>query len=111
VRFLFRHRRLDQLIEGTPTILIDQGQVNNRGLAKELLSRADLNILLHRQGYDGVHEVERCVLEPGGTFYIQRKGVPEDDRQRAEIIDRLEDLKRQMEALRRQSPLGDAPHV
>src|SRR4051794_13771377 len=26
VRFLFKHRRLDQLLEGTPTVLIDRGR-------------------------------------------------------------------------------------
>src|SRR5579871_5461980 len=29
VRFLFRHRRLDQLLEGRPTILIDKGRVRS----------------------------------------------------------------------------------
>src|SRR3954463_2958086 len=27
IRFLFRHRRLDQLLEGTPTLLIEHGRV------------------------------------------------------------------------------------
>src|SRR3954463_8843453 len=27
VRFLFRHRRLDQLLEGNPTVLVDHGKV------------------------------------------------------------------------------------
>jgi uncharacterized membrane protein YcaP (DUF421 family) len=73
VRFLFRHRRLDQLFEGKPTTLIDCGRIQKAGLAKELLTRAELMTVLHRQGFDSVDEVERCVLEPGGTFYVQRK--------------------------------------
>ena len=31
VRFLFRHRRLDQLLEGKPTVLIEHGRVVARG--------------------------------------------------------------------------------
>ena len=111
VRYLFRHRRLDEIMEGSATTLIEHGHVNRRALARELLSRADLNILLHRQGYQTVDEVERCVLEPGGTCFIQRKGIPEDDRQRAAIIDRLDDLKREMDALRQQLAAGRQPNV
>src|SRR4030095_3455636 len=36
VRFLFRHRRLDQIVEGSPTVLIDNGRINYRAVAKEL---------------------------------------------------------------------------
>src|SRR5690349_23580601 len=42
VRFLFRHRRLDQLFEGKPTTLIQHGKILKPALAKELLTRAEL---------------------------------------------------------------------
>src|SRR5450631_4729188 len=38
VRFLFRHRRLDEILEGNPTVLIEHGNVRKDGLAKELLT-------------------------------------------------------------------------
>src|SRR5512147_2164207 len=38
VRFLFRHRRLDQLIEGRPATLIDKGKILHKELARELLT-------------------------------------------------------------------------
>src|SRR5580700_3230472 len=34
VRFLFRHRRLDQLFEGKPTVLIAEGKIVKHSLAK-----------------------------------------------------------------------------
>ncbi|MFZ0934977.1 MAG: YetF domain-containing protein [Bryobacteraceae bacterium] len=92
VRFLFRHRRLDQLFEGKPTTLVDCGKVVKGALAKELLSHAELMTVLHRQGFDGLNDVERCVLEPGGTFYIQRKSPPADELQHAELVGRLDQL-------------------
>ena len=73
IRFLFRHRRLDELFEGKPTVLVDDGKILQHALARELLTRAELITVLHRQGFDSLDEVHRCVLEPGGTFYIQRK--------------------------------------
>src|SRR3954449_2717871 len=43
VRFLFKHRRLDQWVEGTPTLLIDRGRVVAKNLARELLTEAELS--------------------------------------------------------------------
>src|ERR1700686_2513768 len=48
VRFLFRHRRLDEILEGKPTVLIEHGCVKNDALAKELLTTAELMTVLHR---------------------------------------------------------------
>jgi uncharacterized membrane protein YcaP (DUF421 family) len=90
VRFLFRHRRLDQIFEGKPTTLIEGGHVLDRELAKELLTRAELLTVLHRQGFDGPEDVERCILEPGGTFFIQRKLPPTDQLQHEEVMARLD---------------------
>ena len=42
VRFLFKHRRLDQLVEGKSTTLIDRGKIQHKNLAKELLSHSEL---------------------------------------------------------------------
>ncbi|MGA2275649.1 MAG: YetF domain-containing protein [Bryobacteraceae bacterium] len=99
VRFLFRHRRLDELFEGKPTTLLEHGRIVDAALARELLTRAELVTVLHRQGFDGVADVERCVLEPGGTFYIQRKSPPADEVQHAEVIGRLNDLSGKLDRL------------
>jgi uncharacterized membrane protein YcaP (DUF421 family) len=96
VRFLFRHRRLDQLFEGKPTVLIDKGRVDRKALARELLTRSELMTVLHRQGFDAVDEVDRCVLEPGGTFSILRKVPPAEELKHAEVMRRLEAIDRQL---------------
>src|SRR5215472_3955665 len=49
VRFLFRHRRLDQIFEGKPTVLIDHGRIIRKNLARELLAHSELMAVLHRQ--------------------------------------------------------------
>src|ERR1700760_169533 len=41
VRFLFKHRRLDQWIEGKPTVLIKDGKIRPHALARELLSLSE----------------------------------------------------------------------
>jgi len=99
VRFLFRHRRLDQIVEGKSTTLIDRGKVLQKNLAKELLSHSELLTVLHRQGFDDVAEVEQCVLEPSGTFAVKRKVPAQDDIQYAELIRRLEIIDTRLSAL------------
>jgi uncharacterized membrane protein YcaP (DUF421 family) len=99
VRFLFRHRRLDQLFEGKPTVLVENGHIVKRALAKELLTRAELMTVFHRQGFDSLADVERCILEPGGTFYIQRKVPAVDEVQHAEVMLRLNEIQSRLDRL------------
>jgi len=112
VRFLFRHRRLDQMLEGKPTTLIDQGKILKDALSRELLTRSELMTVLHRQGFDTLAEVERCVLEPGGTFHIQRKNPPAESLQHQEMMQGLKELKWKVDLiLAQQQPrgTGDGP--
>lgn len=99
VRFLFRHRRLDQIFEGDPAVLIESGNVMKRALGKELLTQSELLTVLHRQGFDSVDEVERCVLEPGGTFFIQRKLPATDTLQHDQVMKELNFLKAKLDLL------------
>ena len=53
VRFLFRHRRLDQIFEGTPDHADRARQASRaEALAQELLTTSELMTVLHRQGFD-----------------------------------------------------------
>jgi uncharacterized membrane protein YcaP (DUF421 family) len=97
VRFLFRHRRFDQILEGSPTVLIEDGRLRPKGLAEELLTESELLTVAHRQGFGSIAEIEKCVLEPGGTFFIQGKIPRVSDRQHSELIHRLERLERLLE--------------
>lgn len=99
VRFLFRHRRLDQVFEGKPTVLIEHGHLDKKALASELLTKSELVTVLHRQGFDSLAEVERCVLEPGGTFYIQRKLPSNDALEHEAVMRALGDLNSKVDAL------------
>ena len=109
VRFLFRHRRLDQMFEGKPAVLIEKGHISRKALAKELLTHSELITVLHRQGFENVEEVERCILEPGGTFYIHRKSPPADEVAHAEVMKRLDELGRKLDALLQQKADASPP--
>jgi uncharacterized membrane protein YcaP (DUF421 family) len=101
VRFMFRHRRLDQLLEGTPTKLIENGRVREEGLARELLTRGELLAVAHRQGFRRLGDIKTCVLEPGGSFYIEGHTPPREERRHEELLARIDQLCRQMEELKK----------
>jgi len=101
VRFLFKHRRLDQLFEGTPTVLIENGKLISRSLSKELLTESELLTVAHRQGFTSLAEIEHCVLEPGGTFFIKSKTPSLDERRHAELMKTLDQLRSQIAELKR----------
>ena len=92
VRFLFRHRRLDEMLEGQPTLLIEHGKVKKNALAKELLTTAELMTVLHRQGFESVQDVEHCILEPGGTFDVKGIDPPAAKKAHDELMVALQDL-------------------
>jgi uncharacterized membrane protein YcaP (DUF421 family) len=101
IRFLFRHRRLDQIIEGRPTVLVKDGVLRRRAMAKELITRAELLSIAHRQGFDSLDEVDSCVLEPGGTFVMIGKEPRLAQRHHQELLGRIDGLARRLEELAR----------
>jgi uncharacterized membrane protein YcaP (DUF421 family) len=100
VRFVFKHRRLDQLIEGTPTVLIENGRLDESALAKELLTKSELEVVAHRQGFSGLDELEEAIIEPGGTFFLKAKTPGRGEVEHKEVLERLDALSRQIAELR-----------
>ncbi len=99
VRFLFKHRRLDQMIEGKPSVLIQDGKVQPEALARELLSLSELESIVHRQGFASIDEVKSCVLLTGGTFSVEGVVPPRSLTQHAEVLARLDALARKVDGL------------
>jgi len=99
VRFLFGHRRLDQIVEGKSAVLVKEGHICKDQLAKELITVAELQTVVRRQGLEGIHEVETCVLEPGGGFVIKRKCPSDEDVKHAELVGGIEALRSQLQRL------------
>src|SRR5271155_4276213 len=66
---LYRLPKFDKVVEGSATVLISRGEVDWAAMKREALTELELKSVLHKQGIDDVAEVEKCVLEPNGTFY------------------------------------------
>jgi uncharacterized membrane protein YcaP (DUF421 family) len=92
VRFLFKHEKLDRLVEGDATVLIEGGKIKHDRLKKELITMTELESAAHKQGFGSLDEVDRAELEPGGTFaFIGKKPGPEAQRH-AELVTKLDQL-------------------
>jgi uncharacterized membrane protein YcaP (DUF421 family) len=104
VRFLYDHRKLDQLVEGKADVLIENGKVHTEHLKRELITMQQLSAAARKQGFDDLSEVQQCVLEPGGTLtFIARKPDTEDVRHR-ELLNRFEMLTEELARLRKGQP-------
>jgi uncharacterized membrane protein YcaP (DUF421 family) len=101
VRFLFKRRRIDQILEGSPTVLIEAGKIRRQGLAKELLSESELMAVCHRQGFSHPDEVQTCVLEPGGVFFLKGKEPSKEENFQKEVFRRLDALSRRLDQMKK----------
>jgi uncharacterized membrane protein YcaP (DUF421 family) len=100
VRYLYGHDRLEHLVEGDPDVLIDAGVVQLDRLKKELITLSELQSSAHKQGFATLDEVDRAILEPGGTIcFFGKRPTPETARH-DELLARLDQITAQLAALR-----------
>jgi len=100
VRTLYSHSQLERLVEGDEDVLIEKGKVRKGRLKDELITLADLEAAAHRQGFANLSEVDRAILEPGGTVcFFAKQPVPEELRHR-EVMERWERLAQELAQLR-----------
>jgi uncharacterized membrane protein YcaP (DUF421 family) len=104
VRLLFRHQKLNEALEGSETVLVRRGQVDQEALKKETLTEVELLSAIHKQGLNGFSEVEKCVLEPNGTFYIEAMKPSAGEVQVAALEKAIERLTLEVQGMRAQLP-------
>jgi uncharacterized membrane protein YcaP (DUF421 family) len=102
VRVLFRSPRLTRTLEGRSAVLVREGQLDQRAMERESLTREELLSVIHKQGFEDFHQVRKCELEPNGTFYVEAFEPSVDDRRHAELLSRLGAMAREIAALRPQ---------
>jgi uncharacterized membrane protein YcaP (DUF421 family) len=64
---------LGRLLQGSPTVLIRNGQYREKVLRREGLSRAEVDAALRRQNADGPQQVAQATLNPGGVLLVDLK--------------------------------------
>jgi uncharacterized membrane protein YcaP (DUF421 family) len=104
VRFLFTHDKLDRIVEGEPDVLVERGVVQEDHLRRELLTKNELEVAAHRQGFDDLSEIERAEIEPGGSIFFMPKKPTPDEREQTELLRRLDSISEQISELKARLP-------
>jgi len=108
VRFLYKHKKLDQIVEGKADILIEGGKIHPDRLKKELITMAQLEAAARKQGFGSLAEVDQCILEPGGTLSFIGKKPDADVTRHLELLSRIDQLKQELALLHATRPPSPA---
>ncbi len=71
-------------------------------MKREALTDLELKSVLHKQGLNSYAEVEKCVLEPNGTFYVEAMKPNRGDMDRADILKAVRALTDEVQSLKAQ---------
>ena len=99
---LFRAPKVDAAFQGKPATLITAGTVDESALKRECLTPEELISVLNKNGFNDPAEVQTCVLEPNGTFFVKGRTPTSDQVERAELMSALENLRAEVIAMREQ---------
>ncbi|ADL07547.1 YetF domain-containing protein [Thermosediminibacter oceani] len=70
---IMKNRKLENLLQGTSTVLVKDGEVIVQNLKKERITIADLLILLREKNVTDINEVQEATIEPNGKLSILKK--------------------------------------
>ena len=66
----FKSQIIDKITGAPPTIIVKNGQIQHKNLAKERLSEEELLSELRMMGVEDVKEVKQATLEPNGKVSV-----------------------------------------
>jgi uncharacterized membrane protein YcaP (DUF421 family) len=64
----WRFKPAERVIEGIPRILVRHGEVNDKVMREEQVTRAELIEALRREGHSSLHDVRFAILENDGSI-------------------------------------------
>ena len=94
----FANKTLDKILEGTPAVIIREGELDRKSMAKERVNEEEVWSHLRIQGIDDIREVKMAVVEPDGQFSVIKQDWAEPV-QKADL--------RGKEAEEKQKAIGD----
>ena len=81
------------LLEGSPTVVLDKGQLHYPGMRAELMNEKDVLSELRLHGVDDLREVKVAIVEPNGNLSVIRQDWAEPV-QKADVGLAMEEQKR-----------------
>ena len=99
-RILYWMPNMNQALEGSETVLIRHGVVDHEAMKREALTDLELKTVLHKQGLSEYSQVQQCVLEPSGNFFVEEMDPLRGGHQRIEIMRDLQTLTAEVRELK-----------
>ncbi len=99
VRYLYRRPKLEAALEGKTDYLIENGQLNQQLLEKDIITIPELQAAARKQGYPTLDLVQTATIEPGGSISFIPKYPSPNEIRHAELVSRLDQLAAQVSAL------------
>jgi uncharacterized membrane protein YcaP (DUF421 family) len=96
VRLLYNYPKMEAVVEGCETKLMDGGRVLEDALSAELMTKRELITAAHKQGVDSLAEVKTAAIEPGGAIWFERGTPSPEEVRHRELIERLDRLERHL---------------
>jgi uncharacterized membrane protein YcaP (DUF421 family) len=97
----FRNRRVGEIIEGGPDLLITHGRVNEDRLSAEKITREELEAAARKQGFPSLKEVDQAILYPGGTFCFIGRVPTADAIHHHQLMSELHRIRRELAELKK----------
>jgi len=97
---LYRTPKVVTTLQGSATVLVRNGVVLEDALKKETLTHEELISVLNKNGFNDPGDVEECVLEPNGTFFVKGKTPTSETIHSGEMRQAIERLSAEVAALR-----------
>jgi uncharacterized membrane protein YcaP (DUF421 family) len=76
VEITYRSKRVRRVLEASPTVLIHNGKLVDKNLARERISIDDLHAAMRRAGVVDVDHVHVAMLEENGGISVIPRAVP-----------------------------------
>ena len=99
----FKNARVERFFEGKPLVLIENSQINERALRRELMTKEDLDVIAHRESLGSAKEIEKCIVDPNGEFLVEGNTPTSEENFRSEVLRQLQELTEQMQELKARS--------
>ena len=100
VKFLYNHEKIDKFVEGDCDVLMEDGKIIEDRLKAELITLPELESAAHKQGFASLKDVDRAILETGGSISFFAKKPEPDVTRHMELLARLDALGREVGELK-----------
>jgi uncharacterized membrane protein YcaP (DUF421 family) len=100
MRLLYKAPKITAAIEGSSTVLIKNGRVDHKAMDRESLTHEELISVLNKNGFNDPEQVDECVLEPNGTFFVKGITPTSEETHSSALLKAIEKLSREVAELK-----------